>query len=120
MSSNRRISLSAHSAIAVLAGAALMFAALPLGLSSAGILATVAIGATLVGVGLAPTGMAEARPAVPVSVLAAYHHWLGVAMLVAGSALGIAGDVTALALLVPLGLVQLVLVQATRYAPVTA
>ena len=78
MSSNRRIPLSAHSAIAVFAGAGLMFAALPLGLSSAGILTTVALGAILLGVGLAPTGNAESRPPVPVSVLAAYHHWLGV------------------------------------------
>jgi hypothetical protein len=116
----RRISLSVHSAIEILAGAALAAAAVPLGFSPTGIVVAVAIGATLVGVGLASSGAAEGRQPVSVSVIALYDQWLGIAMLVAGSALGLSGDIAALALLLPLGLTQLALVQTTRYAPVTA
>jgi hypothetical protein len=120
MTSRGRISLSANSAIEMVAGAALMLLALPLSLTPTGVVVAVAIGATLVGLGLSSAGTGEGRPPVPVLALAAYHHWAGIAMLVSGSLLGLAGDVAALTILVPLGLLQLALVQATRYVPTPA
>lgn len=116
----RRISLSVHSAIEVLAGSALAAAAVPLGFSPAGIVVAVGLGATLVGVGLASSGAGEGRQPVSVGLLAVYDHWLGIAMLVGGSLLGLSWDIAAMALLMPLGLAQLALVQTTRYTPVTA
>ena len=103
-----------------MSGAAMLIVPFALGFGVAGILASVALGATLMGLGLASAGSAEGRPPLAVDAHAAYDHLLAIVLLLTGAVLGLMGDVAALAVLVPLGLAELLLKETTRYAPIAA
>ncbi len=111
MTALRPISLPLHAALEMLAGMALMLLPFALGLSTAGMLAGVLVGALVVGLALQTLDVGR-----PTSVSAHHAADLGVAMGLAGAAVvfGAAGDQASF-LFGGAALVQLALNLTTRY-----
>ena len=108
----RGISLSAHGAVEILLGLATMVAPFLFGFSTAGAIAALLIGMTLVGAALSTV---DAR-SINVAALHAFDHAVAIAILGAALALGIlAGDRHATAYLAAVAVAQLGLNMSTRY-----
>ena len=115
----RLISLPAHGAIELALGAALMVAPFALALGPAAIVAAVATGAVLIGLGLATTATSDdARGSIPVSAHASCDFGMALGMLAAALILGVAGDGAAAVVFLTAALLQLMLAGTTRYSPV--
>ena len=108
-----------HGTLELALGIAMMASPLALGFQTAGALVVLAIGALLVGLAL-EAASSEGSGGISLGTHAAADSGLAVAMLGAGSALGVAGDVTAFAFLAASGLIQLLLQANTRYSAVRA
>jgi hypothetical protein len=108
----RGISLSVHGAVEVVLGLATMVAPFLFGFGTAGAIAALLIGLTLVGAALSTV---DAR-SVNVAAHYAFDHTAAIAILVAAPALGVlAGDRHATAYLAAVAVVQLGLNLGTRY-----
>jgi hypothetical protein len=110
----RAISLPTHGALELAAGLAVAIGPIALGLSPAGVVASVFVGAVMVGLALAASAPRGAN-ALPVAAHAAYDKLL--VALLAATALGaaIAGSLPATAFFAGAAVVYTVLVAATRY-----
>jgi len=110
----RRISLPAHSLLELVLGLALLTSSLALGLAPAGMVALLAAGALLTGIGL---GAAET---LPLAAHRALDQWMAIAMSASSVGLALAGDATGAVVLLAVAAGQLVLGSATRWtrAPV--
>jgi hypothetical protein len=108
----RGISLSAHGAVEIVLGLATMVAPFLFGFGTAGGVAALLIGLTLVGAALSTV---DART-INVAAHYAFDHTMAIAILVAALTLGIvAGDRHATAYLAAVAVVQLGLNLGTRY-----
>jgi hypothetical protein len=111
---SRGITLTAHSAIEVLAAPLLMAAPFLLGFGGAAGAASFAIGAVLMGVAVSTA--AEAR-SIPLSAHASLDYTLAILTIVTGVAVGIAADEPlATAFMVGFGAAHLALAASTRYS----
>ena len=114
-----RIPLSFHGAIDLAAGLALMAAPLVLSFSAVATFVALAVGALLVGLGLATTAP-EGRGILAPGAHAAYDIGLGAGLVAAGFVVGVAGDVTAFSVLAGVGVAGLLLTGFTRYSATLA
>jgi hypothetical protein len=111
----RLISPATRSGLLTLAGSALIVAPLALGLGTAALLTGMAVGIVAVALGVAGTD-GSGRGVLPLSAQAGYDRGLGLGLIAAGIAFGLAGESGALALFVAAGLVALVVTSITRYS----
>jgi hypothetical protein len=103
----RRLSLAEHGAVELLGGLLLIAAPLVLGFGPAGLVAAVAAGTLLAGLGLADT--------LSISGHRAADLGLALAMVVAGAALAASGETVPAALLAGAAMVELALTSGTRW-----
>ena len=109
------MSPAVRSGAVIAVGTALIAAPLMLGLSPAAMATGIAVGAIAVALGLAGTA-SEGRGTLPVASQAAYDRGLGVGLLGAGLAFGLAGELAALAVFGAVGLAALLVAALTRYS----
>jgi hypothetical protein len=115
MSLSRTFTPALRSGLVLGAGAVLIVAPLALGLSSGAAATGLAVG--VVAIALALAGTADSgRGTLPLSTQAAYDAGLGVGLLLAALAFGIAGQPGALILFGAVGLVILTITSTTRYS----
>jgi hypothetical protein len=113
MSASRKVSPALRSGLVLAAGAVLIVAPLALGLSPAAAATGLAVGVLAIALALAGTAD-SGRGTLPVSTQAAYHAGLGVGLLLAALAFGIAGQLGSLVLFGAVGLVILAITSTTR------
>lgn len=111
---SRLIPLPIHSALEIALGSAIIAAPLVLGLGTAALVTGFVVGVLIIGLAVGATG--TGRGSIPISAHAAYDSGIGLGLIAAGVALGVAGDLGALAVLTSAGVVQLVLNATTRYS----
>lgn len=110
----RAIPLLAHSAIEMVAAPAIMVAPFLFGFGVAATLVCVLVGATLLGLALQTDGSGRV---LPLSAHAGFDYVLAVLAVVAGLAIGIAGDDTiAASFLVGIGVAMGALTASTRFS----
>ena len=115
MTVSRLISSDTRSALIIALGAVLIGAPIVLELSLAAMVAGIAIGVCVVGLGLAGTA-SGGRGTIPVSTQAAYDQGLALGLLLSALAFAVAGDTGAVLLFGISGLVQLSITATTRYS----
>jgi hypothetical protein len=103
----RRLSLTEHGAVELVVGLTLIAAPLALGFGPAGLIASVAAGTILVGLGLGD--------GLSISAHMAADYFVAIALLVAGVAVAASGDRTAGALLATAAAGELALSVGTRW-----
>jgi len=111
----RLISLDTRSALLLALGTALIAVPIVADLSVAAMVAAVAIGALVVGLGLAGTA-SGGRGTLPVGAQAAYDQGASLGLLLSATAFGVVGDTAALLLFGAGGLVLLAVTAVTRYS----
>jgi hypothetical protein len=116
MRRGRLISIDVHGAVEVMLGAALISLPFVLGLGAAPVAFSIAIGALVLGLALTATEPG-ARGSIPLSAHAAYDWGLGVGLVGAGLGFGVIYGFGVLAFFMTAGMLELLLVSATRYAP---
>lgn len=112
MTTFRLISLSTHGAVELLLGLAVMVAPFALGLSSAALVLGVLAGALLSGVALGTVDPSRGS----ISAHHANDVGLSIGLIVAGVALGLAGDPRAAIVFAGAALLHTALVLTTRYS----
>ena len=108
-----------HSAVELAVGVALLAIPFALGFAAPGLVASVALGALLIGLALAGTS-ASGRASLAPSVHADLDLGMAIGLLAAAVVLGLGGHGVAFAVLVVSGVIELVLTAVTRYSAVTA
>ena len=103
----RRLSLPEHGALELVVGLALIAAPLVLGFGPAALLASVAAGAVIAGLGLSENMAISAHMSADLAV--------GLALIAAGAALGAGGDRLAGAVLAAAAAAELTLTACTRW-----
>jgi hypothetical protein len=98
----------------IVAGTALLFLPVALGLGAAAILTGIVVGMIATGLGIAGTDT-QGRGTLPLTAHAVYDRGLAVGLLLTGVLFGIADQHAALALFGGAGLAQLVVGSLTRY-----
>jgi hypothetical protein len=109
----QRISLPTHSAVELLLGFALALAPFALGFATVATVASLVLGAVLVGVAVGASSDAQA---LPLSTHLALDQWLVGALLAAVILVGFAGDRVAIAGIGAVAVAQALLITATRYS----
>jgi hypothetical protein len=115
MSDSRDFSPALRSGLVLAGGALLIIAPLALGLSPAAAATGLAVGVLAIALALAATAD-SGRGTLLVSTQAAYDAGLGVGLLLAALAFGIAGQLGSLILFGVVGLVILAIAGTTRYS----
>lgn len=113
MSASRNVSPALRSGLVLAAGAVLIVAPLALGLSPGAAATGLAVGVLAIALALAGTAD-SGRGTLPVSTQAAYDAGLGVGLLLAALAFGLAGQLGSLILFGAVGLVILAITSTTR------
>jgi hypothetical protein len=112
----RLISPGTRSALMIAAGSAMIVLPLALGLSSAALVTSLAVGALMVGLGIAGTA-SDGRGTLPISAHAAYDRGLALGLLLAAVLFGAVGaEPGALAFFAAAGAFQLFVGVSTRYS----
>lgn len=111
----RLVSFPVHTALESAVGFAIMALPLVLGLGAAAAVTALILGAAIVGLAFAGTGV-EGRGTLPLSAHAAYDRGLGLGLILAGLILGLAGNTGAVGFFALSGLVLLALSGVTRYS----
>jgi hypothetical protein len=111
----RLISPAARSGLLILGGTALIAVPFGLQLGAAAIVTSVVVGMLMVSLGLAGTD-SSGRGTLPLSAQATYDRGLGVGLLVAALAFGLADDGIAAALFAITGVAALVVASITSYS----
>jgi hypothetical protein len=111
----RLISPAARSGLLILGGTALIAVPLGLQLGAAAIVTSVVVGMLMVSLGLAGTE-SSGRGTLPLSAQATYDRGLGIGLLVAALAFGLANDGIAAALFAITGVAALIVASITSYS----
>jgi hypothetical protein len=111
----RLISPAARSGLLILGGTTLIAVPFGLQLGAAAIVTSVVVGMLMVSLGLAGTE-SSGRGTLPLSAQATYDRGIGVGLLVAALAFGIADDAVAAALFAVTGAVALIVASITSYS----
>jgi hypothetical protein len=114
-----RVHLAHHAPIDLAAGLVLMAAPFLLGFGAPATFVSLAVGALLVGLGFATTA-GGGRGTLGPTAHAAYDLALGAALITAGFAVGVTGDVIAFSVLAAVGVAGLLLTGVTRYSTTLA
>ena len=115
MSLSRTFSPALRSGLVVAAGAVLIIAPLALGLSNAAAATGLAAGVIAVALGLAGTAD-TGRGTLPMSAQSSYDVGLGIGLVLAGAAFGLAGQPASLAFFAAVGVATLAITATTRYS----
>jgi hypothetical protein len=97
------------------AGSALVVVPLALQLGAAAIVTSVAVGTMMVALGLAGTET-SGRGTIPLSAQATYDRGIGIGLLVAALAFGVADESVAAAIFAIAGVAALIVASITRYS----
>jgi hypothetical protein len=114
MTALRLISLPAHGAVELLAGLFAMVAPFLFGFTPGGTVASVAIGALIVGLSLATASTAQGS--LPIATHFAFDRGIVIALVGAGFVVALAGDAAAALFLAITGAALLALSLTTRYS----
>jgi hypothetical protein len=115
MTAFRLISLSAHAAVELLIGVALLAAPFVLGFGAAGTLIALVIGALTVGVALG-AAVADMGPSFDIAAHYAFDVGIAIGLVGAALALAITGDASAAGVFAGAAIAQLALTLTTRYS----
>ena len=115
MSLSRAFTPALRSGLVVAAGAVLIVAPPVIGLSSAAAATGLAVGVIAVALGLAGTAD-TGRGTLPMSAQSAYDVGLGIGLVLAGSAFGLAGQPASLVFFAAVGVATLAITARTRYS----
>jgi hypothetical protein len=115
MSLSRTFPPALRSGLVLATGAVLIVAPLALGLSNAAAATGLAVGVIAVALGLAGTAD-TGRGTMPLSAQSSYDAGLGIGLLLAGLAFGLAGQPASLAFFAAMGAAVLAITATTRYA----
>lgn len=115
MTVSRLLSPETRSALILGLGTILIGAPIALGFSLAAMVAGIAIGVCVVGLGLAGTA-SGGRGTIPIRTQASYDQGLALGLLLSALAFAFAGDSGAVLLFGLSGLVQLIITATTRYS----
>ena len=117
MTALRLISYSAHGAVEMLLGFAVMVAPIALGLTPAAAISGIVIGSILVGLSLSSTDTGlSGRSGMTLSAHHAFDYGLAMGMLGAAAVLGFSGDAVAGLVFAAAAAAQLLLNATTRYS----
>jgi hypothetical protein len=114
MSVSRTFTPALRSGLVLASGAVLIVAPLALGLSNAAAATGLAVGVIAVALGLAGTAD-TGRGTLPASAQSSYDAGLGIGLLLAGVAFGLAGQPASLAFFAAVGVATLAITATTRY-----
>jgi hypothetical protein len=115
MSVSRTFPPALRSGLVLATGAVLIAAPLALGLSNAAAATGLAVGVIAVALGLAGTAD-TGRGTLPVSAQSSYDTGLGIGLLLAAFAFGLAGQPASLAFFAAVGVATLAITATTRYS----
>jgi hypothetical protein len=111
----RLISPAVRSSLLILAGTALIVVPFALALGPAAIVTSVAVGTLMVALGLAGTETGG-RGTIPLSAQAIYDRGIGIGLLAAAVAFGVADESAAAVMFAITGVAALIVASITRYS----